>query len=281
MAQVTFNVLQMEEEVLFDAPRSMSINSDSIKYAVQSGTGSKILYYDEQKARLVELLVSETPFAIKTAVSTLVLVNVQRVEASETNTPMLLNPNSEAYNVALSSKDALSLAKVAYSNLAGGTFTVNDILTGSGTLATVRVVFDDGTGFAVVHPVSGVLATTDSLTSSDGSVTADVDTYTAADQHFIQYDNGHKVAGKLKDMVVEVAVSATRAITDVDLYNNTFTIAGNHQVDYIPGTPIFVDGSTGNDGMYTVVSSFYDGSDTVITVLQSIPDSTADGDIKS
>ena len=46
---------------------------------------------------------------------------------------------------------------------------------------------------------------------------------------------------------------------------------------YLPGRQFSIAESTGNNGTYTVVSSAYTGGNTIITVVEALPDSTVDG----
>jgi len=60
-----------------------------------------------------------------------------------------------------------------------------------------------------------------------------------------------------------------------------FSIAGN-QTAYFPSSTAFgVVGSTGNDGNYTVSTTLFDGTNTVIMVAQSVPNATVDGSIQN
>lgn len=68
-------------------------------------------------------------------------------------------------------------------------------------------------------------------------------------------------------------------ITAVDTSAETFTIAGNHADKFATGVKFAVEGSTGNDGDWTVSSSANSGSNTIITVTGNITDATADGRI--
>ena len=64
-------------------------------------------------------------------------------------------------------------------------------------------------------------------------------------------------------------------IVAVDQGQKTFTVDGDQTAritDFI-----YISGSTGNDGVYSVDSVTLDGGDTVITVLEAIPDATVDG----
>ena len=74
------------------------------------------------------------------------------------------------------------------------------------------------------------------------------------------------------------ATTNTYNITAVSQANQTFTVAGNQTNYFTPGTTFQVNGSTGNDDAYTVVSSVF-GVSTVITVLELIPSATANGSI--
>jgi len=69
-------------------------------------------------------------------------------------------------------------------------------------------------------------------------------------------------------------------ITGVDQGAQQFTIAGDWTRYFASGAPFRAQGSTGNDGNYTVASdaTFAAGS-TTITVNEVIPDPTADGNV--
>lgn len=71
---------------------------------------------------------------------------------------------------------------------------------------------------------------------------------------------------------------STDAITAVSTTNNTFTVATNRTSTYTSGTEFIITGSTGNNGSYTVVTSAFSVS-TVITVVEPVSSSTADGTI--
>lgn len=66
-------------------------------------------------------------------------------------------------------------------------------------------------------------------------------------------------------------------ITAVDAGTNTFGIAGDFTAEFPAGLKIIVSGSTGNDGVYTVVSSSYTSPTTSIIVSPSFSDATVDG----
>lgn len=63
--------------------------------------------------------------------------------------------------------------------------------------------------------------------------------------------------------------------------SKTFTLSGDGDLtsDFPAGRIIKVNGSTGNDGLYTVASTLWSDPNFVITVEEAIPDSTADGTI--
>lgn len=285
MALITVTVVQNNGlPSNFYNPQSAQIQDSSIKYVKQAGQYSLILYYDQQAAVLQELLVSETIYELFDMYAGFILITAQRIEGgNQISEPLLINANSVSYNVALSAKDPLSLSVIAYSNLAVGTFSTGDIITGDVSKATALVVTDDGVGLMVVHPIKGTITSADAISNQlDTPVTADVDSYTAANQKYIKYEPGRSTAVKTKDIVAMVNVpDSDRAITAVSIADKSFTIGGDHQADYTRDVPFMVDGSTGNDGAYSVVQSVLDGSDTVIYVAQTIFDSTADGDIKT
>jgi len=67
-------------------------------------------------------------------------------------------------------------------------------------------------------------------------------------------------------------------ITGVNQGSKTFTIAGDQTSFFVVGARIRVEDSTGNDGLYTVVSAAF-GTSTDIVVTESIPSATVDGDL--
>ncbi len=75
--------------------------------------------------------------------------------------------------------------------------------------------------------------------------------------------------------------SSSLAITVVNTGTKTFTVAGDKTALILAAATIRVAGSTGNDGLYTVVSSTFSVDHTDIVVTQAIPDATADGTIVS
>lgn len=70
-------------------------------------------------------------------------------------------------------------------------------------------------------------------------------------------------------------------IIGVNQGTKTFTIAGNHTADFVVGTTVAVSSSTGNNGNYTVVSLTFSAGNTLIVVVEAIPNATADGNISS
>ena len=58
---------------------------------------------------------------------------------------------------------------------------------------------------------------------------------------------------------------------------DSFQVAGDYTIDFVTGLIFTVQGSTGNDGSYTVISSSYSGGLTTITVAESVPSVIADG----
>ncbi len=67
-------------------------------------------------------------------------------------------------------------------------------------------------------------------------------------------------------------------ITAVSTVTDKFTVAGNHVAQFPVGQFFTVDGSTGNDGTYQVISVALVTTNTVIGVAV-VPDATADGTV--
>jgi len=59
----------------------------------------------------------------------------------------------------------------------------------------------------------------------------------------------------------------------------SFVVSGDVTAECTAGEPLRVTGSTGNDGVYTILSASYDSTndETTITVEGNVPDGTADG----
>lgn len=68
-------------------------------------------------------------------------------------------------------------------------------------------------------------------------------------------------------------------IGDVDQDEDYFRITGQHASKFLVGWEFLVDGSTGNDGVYTVEKVSQDASYTYIYVEEEIPHATADGNL--
>lgn len=69
------------------------------------------------------------------------------------------------------------------------------------------------------------------------------------------------------------------AITAVNQGTKVFTIAGDYTSLFIAGRLMQIQGSTGNDKTYNVVSSVLNVTNTEITVAEVIPSAVVDGDI--
>lgn len=66
----------------------------------------------------------------------------------------------------------------------------------------------------------------------------------------------------------------------VDLLANSLTIAGTYGSDFSVGDKLIIRDSTGNDGMYTLLSVSEGEDSTIVIVEETLPDSTADGVIQ-
>jgi hypothetical protein len=70
-------------------------------------------------------------------------------------------------------------------------------------------------------------------------------------------------------------------IVDIDTVNDSFSVAGDKTGDLVVDQVIQVEGSTGNDGSFTVTSTSFNSSsnETVISVSENVSNSTADGSV--
>lgn len=69
------------------------------------------------------------------------------------------------------------------------------------------------------------------------------------------------------------------SITAVDTVAKKFTVAGDQTAAYTAADKVAVDGSTGNDGTYTIVSATLNAGSTDIVVTETVADATVDGKI--
>lgn len=71
------------------------------------------------------------------------------------------------------------------------------------------------------------------------------------------------------------------SVVTADDTGNIFVISGDKTARFSAGDPIYINGSTGNDGAYTVASVSYDsGNDeTDISVNENVADATNDGNV--
>lgn len=123
------------------------------------------------------------------------------------------------------------------------------------------------TSFTFTGPAAGDTSGRKLTLDSVSGVTVDV---TGVAGHVALVDDGGS-------RLLMVDTYEESSITGVDTGTDTITIDGDHTGDLASGDDIRISGSTGNDGAYTVSSVSLNGSDTDITVNETIGDGTADG----
>ena len=89
--------------------------------------------------------------------------------------------------------------------------------------------------------------------------------------------DGFRFRNAATAMVWQGKCGVSHAITGVNTGNKTFSVATDITSLIAAGEKIRVAGSTGNDGFYTIVSATYSEPNTVITVVEAVPDATVDG----
>jgi len=70
---------------------------------------------------------------------------------------------------------------------------------------------------------------------------------------------------------------ASGAIVAVNTGSDIFSISGDLSTEFEAGDKIVVNGSTGNDGIYTVTNVAFNSPNTDITVSEDVTNATADG----
>ena len=92
----------------------------------------------------------------------------------------------------------------------------------------------------------------------------------------------HRCKAPIKELYDDdkAKLAAPRRICAVTaLAANTFTVAGDQSSHFSVGETIRINGSTDNDGLYTVVSATFVTDHTDIVVEESVDTSTADGNV--
>jgi len=97
--------------------------------------------------------------------------------------------------------------------------------------------------------------------------------FTSLAQYYFDAPNNNWVDISIETPWTYTIIAATSTTFKVSEDLNT---SSNH-LDV--GTKICISGSTGNDGTYTVVTAANDAGDTLITVSEAVPDTTADGSV--
>lgn len=80
-----------------------------------------------------------------------------------------------------------------------------------------------------------------------------------------------------KGYLPDVNQEFSGAIVAINQGAKTFSISGNLTTNYINGRKLVIKNSTANNGEYNILSSTLSGGNTIISVLQVIPDNTLDG----
>lgn len=83
--------------------------------------------------------------------------------------------------------------------------------------------------------------------------------------------------GSIAATVSVDSVSNSYAITAVNQPGGSFTINGDQTANFAANDFIIVYRSTGNDATYQIVSAVFGAGVTVITVVEAVPSSVADG----
>lgn len=130
--------------------------------------------------------------------------------------------------------------------------------------------------FAVTSPKLGIGEMVPKIMLSDA--------FLHHESRFIRRHQGvyKKVRGRLPafedDAGVQIACPQYAwAVTNVDVGQKTFTIAGNYAT--LVAAPVRINGSTGNDGLYTLVSASDVGATTEIVVAETPASAVADGNV--
>ena len=130
--------------------------------------------------------------------------------------------------------------------------------------------------FSVLTRKEGVTNRMPSVLMSDAFISDESRGIHAMDGEYTSFWQRYKT---LYDADGEKAAcpTAVHAVTAVSTGDKKFTIAGNHASTI--GATIRINGSTGNDALYTVSDASDAGGNTEITVTETVADATVDGNV--
>lgn len=263
-----------------------TVVSDDIKMVLTNADGTaQVQYWDAQKAKLDVLETSTNVNTIYAAMTNPQLLGWTKADSATLFRPVIINKNFKLGSTGTMAGYAITAVSTGSKRftIAGShasEFTVGLKIRVAGSTGNDRE-YTVVSSTAVAGPNTQiVVAETVADSTADGNL--DYTTYdvrcnlgrhnTARPKEIKGYFNG-----------ITINSGSDRAIVALSQTNKTFSVAGNRVADFasgIYGQPIRVSGSTGNDKLYIVVNAVYDGStNTVITVNESIPSSTADGTI--
>lgn len=184
-------------------------------------------------------------------------------------------------------------AQVVYTGDTSGILAAISIPTNGTQSADGNLVDGSGTaGFPAENVSFSVTASADidavlvisalAVTSGQGG-----DLWIVGDQFSITQGDSNSATGQvtaINPTQVSAAVTALFQGTSPNILAvvqgaKTFTVDAAAAIGLAPTVQFTVQGSTGNDGTYTVVSAVDVAATTVITVVEAIPDATADGTV--
>ena len=182
-------------------------------------------------------------------------INTSNISAVNRGT----NKVTTAGSPTVSTNDPVTIRNSTGNN---GSYTVKS------NIATVTELF---TKFG--YTVTGVNLTLNAFIIA-GDVTADL--IQAGQAINIQGSAGNDAVYNVLSVIQDTAGYAIKAINKT---LNTFVIGGNQTAYFPANATLAVRGSNANDGAYTVSSSSYDGTNTIIVIKTTIPSAYPNGTI--
>lgn len=266
--------------------QTVTLLSDNIKSLLTKSDGTtQLQYFNDQKAKLDLLESSTNVNTFFAAMTNPQLVTWTKVDSGVFFKPVVINQNFKLISYGTMAGYAITavsttLKRFTVSGTHNTEFTAGMKIHVAGSTGNDReytVVSAD----TAAGPITRI-----TVSETVSSATADgVLNYTT---QFCDYNLGRHISMRSKRYYgyfngITINSGSGRTIVALDQTAKTFSVAGNRVADFangIYGQPIRVSGSTGNDKLYIVTNAVYDGTtNTVITVNESIPSSTADGKI--
>lgn len=260
------------------------VPDDILGITTKADLSSVIQYFNTQKSKLDSVETTTNVNTIYAAMTNPQMVAIEGIDATTFSPVKTFVVNKNNYLISTGSAAGYAITGASVLNK---TFTVAGDHASEFVKGRIIHVAGSTDNDGTYTVVSSVYGTSTVITVTTAPVSTTVDGYLNYSTVVKDYNIGRHISARSKQYkgffnTLATAFNAGVVITAVSTANKTFTIAGSHLAYFTNGfygQAIRVSGSTGNDKLYSVVKAVVSGGATVITVNETIADSTADGSI--